>query len=427
MKFRSIRGTQDILPESEAYWTHVTGMTQGVARRFGFEQISTPIFESTALFRRGVGEYTDIVSKEMYTWEDRGKEGEQGESLTLRPEFTAGVMRAYIEHGLSSRPQPQKLYSLGPIFRREKPQKGRYRQFNQFNAEIIGSADPVADFEILLLAHTIYSELGFKNLTLQINSTGDPQCKPAYIEALRDYLRPYADKLAPIDQARLERNPLRILDSKERETQHYVANAPHIIDFLNDDCKMHFREVLGYLDAENIPYQINHRLVRGLDYYTKTVFELWGEGLGSQAALCGGGRYDGLVELLGGASTPGVGFAIGIERVIMSMEDKGLTPAALPIPRVFVAYLNQAAKQRAVSLVNGLRTSGIGARIAFSGRSLKAQMKDADRTKCEYACIIGDDELASDTVILRNLARSEQRAVAWTSVITEVQQVLAGE
>jgi histidyl-tRNA synthetase len=424
MKFQSVKGTQDILPEAEPYWAFVTGTVQTQARQFGFERIDPPMFESTGLFARGVGEDTDIVSKEMYTWNDRGRDGEQGESLTLRPEFTAGVMRAYIEHGLSSRPQPQKLYSVGPIFRREKPQKGRYRQFHQFNAEIIGSADPIADFEILLLSHTLYRQVGFKNLTFQINSTGDPTCKPRYIEALKAYLAPFADKLAPTDRDRLTRNPLRVLDSKERETLPYLVDAPHIKDYLCDDCRKHFDEVLAYLEAVGIPYQINHRLVRGLDYYTKTVFELWGEGLGAQAALCGGGRYDGLVELLGGPSTPGVGFATGIERIIMSMQDQEIVPPALTKPEVFVAYLNDQAKLEAVKLVNELRMNGIGARIAFGGRSLKAQMKDANRTQCRLALIIGDDELANHTVILRDLGKSEQVVIGIDQTISHVTKAI---
>jgi histidyl-tRNA synthetase len=360
----------------------------------------------------------------MYTWFDRGREGEQGESITLRPEFTAGVMRAYIEHGFASRPQPQKLYSLGSIFRREKPQKGRYREFHQFNVEVIGSADAIADFEVLLLCHTLYKELGFRNLTFQINSTGDPDCKPRYVEALKAYLKPYAERLAPTDRERLTRNPLRVLDSKERETLPFLENAPHILDYLNEDCRTHFQSLLSYLESVGIAYQINHRLVRGLDYYTKTVFELWGEGLGAQAALCGGGRYDGLVELLGGAPTPGVGFATGIERIIMSMQELEIIPPALQKPEVFIAYLNDAAKLAAVKLVTELRGAGIPARIAFGGRSLKAQMKDADRTHSSYALILGDDELTKQTVILRDLSKSEQSAVAMDQLIPTVKAAL---
>jgi histidyl-tRNA synthetase len=411
-KFRRIRGTNDLLPEDEPFWAHVTGRAVAIARRFGFEEIGTPMFEMTALFARGVGEDTDIVSKEMYSWQDRGRDGEAGESLTLRPEFTAGVARAYIENGLASRPQPQKLHSLGPIFRRERPQKGRFRQFHQFNAEIFGSRDPVADLEILLLAHTLYAELGFKNLSFQLNSTGDPACKPDYVARLRAYLEPMADRLAPTDRDRLQRNPLRVLDSKERETLPLLADAPRIEDSLCDDCRSHFAELRGYLDALGIPYQLNHRLVRGLDYYTKTVFELWGEGLGAQAALCGGGRYDGLVELLGGPPTPGVGFATGIERIILSLREQGVTPPPLPRPAVFVAYQGDAAKRVAVSLAADLRRAGIGARVAFDGRSLKSQLRDADRAGCQYVAIVGPDEAAAGTVTLRDLAKSDQRSLA---------------
>ncbi len=410
-RFKSVKGMQDILPEEEALWSRVTGAAVSIARRFGFAKIDTPVLEATALFARGVGEDTDIVSKEMYSFLDRGRDGEQGESLTLRPEFTAGVMRAYIENGLASRPQPQKLYSLGPIFRRERPQKLRYRQFNQFNAEIIGSADPVADLEILLLAYMLHSELGFKNLNFQINSTGDPECKPRYIEALKAYLAPHAEKLAPTDRDRLQRNPLRVLDSKERETLPYLADAPHMLDYLNEGCRAHFSELLGYLDALGIPYTVNHRLVRGLDYYTKTVFELWGEGLGAQAALCGGGRYDGLIELLGGPPTPGVGFAAGIERIVHVIREQGVSVPALPQPRLFVAYQGDAAKQAAVALASDLRLRGIGARIAFDGRSLKAQFRDADRYGCAYVAVIGPDELAAGSVTLRDLTRSAQQTM----------------
>lgn len=419
MKFQTIYGTRDILPDEEPYWAHVTDKVESVARRFGFDQLTPPMFETTELFRRGVGEDTDIVSKEMYTWKDGD------DWLTLRPEFTAGVMRAYIQNGLSSRPQPQKLYSIGPIFRRERPQKGRYRQFHQFNAEIVGSSDPVADLEILLIAHTLYSEIGFTKLNFQINSTGDPECKPRYIAALRAYLEPHADRLAPLDRERLQRNPLRVLDTKEHQTLPFLADAPRILDYLNDDCRSHFQELLGYLDQLGIPYTLNHKLVRGLDYYTKTVFELWGEGLGAQAALCGGGRYDGLVQLLGGPATPGVGFATGLERIIMSMQELGIQPPPLPRPDVFVAYLGDEAKREAVRVCADLRRAGVAARVAFGGRSLKAQLKDADRTRCAMAVIIGADELATRSAIVRDLRRSEQRTVPLSGLATELTRTAA--
>lgn len=406
MKYQRIRGMQDLLPDEQPYWAHVEASCHDLAARFGFERLEAPVLEATELFVRGVGDATDIVSKEMYSFIDKGED-----ALTLRPEFTAGVMRAYIENGLSSRPQPQKLYSYGPIFRRERPAKGRYRQFYQLNAEIIGSADALADLEILLIAHALYREIGFKNLVFQINSTGDPECKPRFLDALRAYFEPIADKLAPLDRERLARNPLRVLDTKERDTLPYLADAPRFLDYLNDDCRAHFTELTGYLEALGVPYQINHRLVRGLDYYTKTVFELWGEGLGAQAALCGGGRYDGLIEALGGPPTPGVGFATGIERIIMSMRELGIAPRALRKPDVFIAHLGEPAKKAAVRLVADLRGRGIPARIAFGSRSLKAQMKDADRAGCGVALILGDSELAQGVVLARDLARSEQVSV----------------
>lgn len=406
MKYQRVRGMQDLLPEDQPYWFHVEGVCHDLAARYGFERIEAPVLEATDLFVRGVGDATDIVTKEMYSFVDKGED-----ALTLRPEFTAGVMRAFIENGMGSRPQPQKLYSFGPIFRRERPAKGRFRQFYQFNAEIIGSADALADLEVLQIAFGLYAEIGFRNLTFQINSTGDPECKPRYAQALREYFGPIADRLAPLDRERLARNPLRVLDTKERESLPFIEGAPRMLDYLNDDCRAHFGELLGYLDAIGIPYQINHRLVRGLDYYTKTVFELWGEGLGAQAALCGGGRYDGLIEVLGGAPTPGVGFATGIERIIMSMRELGVAPRALRRPDIFIAHLGAPAKGAAVKLASDLRRRGTPARVAFGSRSLKAQLKDADRAGCGVALILGDDEVRDGNVIARDLAKSEQTSL----------------
>lgn len=407
MKYQRVRGMQDLLPEDQPYWAHVEKACHDLAGRYGFERLEAPLLESTDLFVRGVGDATDIVSKEMYSFVDKGED-----ALTLRPEFTAGVMRAYIENGMGSRPQPQKLYSFGPIFRRERPAKGRYRQFYQFNAEVIGTPDALADLEIMQIAHGLYSRLGFTNLVFQLNSTGDPECKPRFIQALRDYFTPLMDRLAPLDRERLAKNPLRVLDTKERETLPLLADAPRFVDYLNAACAEHFAELRAYLDDAGIRYEINHRLVRGLDYYTKTVFELWGEGLGAQGALCGGGRYDGLIEALGGAPTPGVGFATGIERIIMSMRELGVQPAPLPRPDVFIAHLGPAAKRVAVQLAAQLRAEGTGVRVAFGARSLKAQMKDADRAGCALALLIGDDEVRDGTVTARDLAHSEQATLA---------------
>ena len=326
--YQAIKGTQDILPADRAYWRYLTEQMHSVATLFGLQQIDTPIFEDTGLFVRGVGEGTDIVDKEMYSFRDKG-----GTDVTLRPEFTAGVMRAYIEHGMHVLPQPVKLYSIGPIFRYDRPQAGRYRQFNQFNIEILGEVDPAVDFEVMSVAWTLLTRLGYRRLNFQLNSTGCPRCRPGYRAALVDYFRAHEGHLNDVDRRRLIINPLRLLDSKEEAIQPLLDAAPHSSDYLCDECANHLATLRGYLDAQGMPHTINFRLVRGLDYYTKTVFEVWAEGIGAQAAVCGGGRYDGLIEELGGAPTPGIGFAMGIERVIMALRQQGIVPPALPAPR----------------------------------------------------------------------------------------------
>ena len=310
--FYAPRGTQDILPADRPYWRYVTEQMHAVAALFGLQQIDTPIFEEAALFVRGVGEGTDIVDKEMYTFQDKG-----GNELTLRPEFTAGVMRAYIEHGMHVLPQPVKLYSIGPIFRYERPQAGRYRQHHQFNVEMLGELDPAVDLEVMSVAWTLLTRLGYRGLSFQLNSTGCPVCRPAYRQALIEYFGAYRNRLNEVDLRRLAINPLRLLDSKEEAAQALLDGAPHSSDYLCDECAAHLATLRSYLDALEMPHTINFRLVRGLDYYTKTVFEVWAEGIGAQAAVCGGGRYDKLIEMLGGLPTPGIGFGMGIERIAM--------------------------------------------------------------------------------------------------------------
>jgi histidyl-tRNA synthetase len=333
-----------------------------------------------------------------------------GSSLTLRPEFTAGFVRAHIQNGMGSWPQPVKLYTIGPCFRRERPQAGRLRQHTQINCEIMGEDDPAADVEVMMLAMDLYRVLGFKGLTFQLNSTGCPVCKPAYVEKLVAYLGEHLDKLADIDKERLGKNPLRVLDSKEPGMEVLLAGAPHIVDHLCDDCRDHFAGVRGLLDELDQSYIINFRLVRGIDYYTKTVFEVWQEGIGAQAALCGGGRYDGLAEDIGGAPTPGVGFGSSIERIVLGMKEQGVElPAAAPLP-VMVAYFGGMTKTAAVKLVYRLRGAGIGTRLAFGrqGRSMKSQMREADRHGARFVLIIGDDELANGTVTVKPLGGGEQ-------------------
>ncbi|MEA3397252.1 MAG: histidine--tRNA ligase [Chloroflexota bacterium] len=409
-KFSRPTGTQDILPEKQPYWEHVTASVTALARRYGFERLDTPIFEATGLFARGVGVATDVVEKEMYSFEDKG-----GRSLTLRPEFTAGVVRAYIENGMRVLPKPVKLYSVGPIFRYERPQAGRFRQFHQFNFEIIGVQDPLADLETMLLAWDIYAGLNFQGLSFQLNSTGCPVCRPRYIETLVAYYRQHYDQLCEDCRRRLETNPLRVLDCKRAQCQPLIAGAPQIVEQLCEDCATHFATLRSYLDDLGKSYTINSRLVRGLDYYTKTVFEVWAAGIGAQAAVCGGGRYDGLIELLGGRPTPAVGFAAGLERIIMVMENQGVRVPALPPPPVFIVTLEPAARSAAARLLVETRAAGLGVQIAMSG-SLKSQLRQANKRGARFALIVGGDELARGEVQLKDLAQGVQEAVPLATV-----------
>jgi histidyl-tRNA synthetase len=411
--YQAPRGTQDILPADRPYWRYVTEQMHQVAALFGFQQLDTPMFEDTALFVRGVGQGTDIVDKEMYSFEDKG-----GAEITLRPEFTAGVMRAYIEHGMHVWPQPVKLYSIGPNFRYERPQAGRFRQFYQFNVEAIGEIDPAVDLEVMSVAWTLLSRLGFKGLNFQLNSTGCPKCRPAYRAALIAYFEGYKDRLNEVDRRRLDINPLRLLDSKEEAIQPLLADAPHSVDTLCEECAAHLSTLRSYLDALGMPHTVNFCLVRGLDYYTKTVFEIWAERIGAQAALFGGGRYDGLIEELGGPPTPGIGFGMGIERVILSLKEQGIQPPALPAPRVQVSPLGQAARIPAARLVSDLRKAEVGALLAFGGRSLKSQLKAADKAGVAYTLILGDDELAKGVVVARDMSSGEQTAVPAAEIVS---------
>jgi histidyl-tRNA synthetase len=404
--YQAPRGTQDILPAERPYWRYVTEQMHVVAALFGFQQIDTPIFEETALYVRGVGEGTDIVDKEMYSFEDKG-----GAEITLRPEFTAGIMRSYIENGMHVWPQPVKLYSIGPIFRYERPQAGRFRQHHQFNIEAIGEIDPAVDVEVMSLAWTLLARLGYRGLSFQLNSTGCPKCRPGYRAALVDYFRGYEAGLNEVDRRRLAINPLRLLDSKEEGAQPLLDRAPHSADYLCAECSDHFARLQSYLQALDMPFSVNFRLVRGLDYYTKTVFEVWAQGIGAQAAVCGGGRYDGLIEELGGPPTPGIGFGMGIERVILSLKEQGVTPPALPGPVVQVSPLGESAQAPAQRLVRELRDAEIGAVLAFGSRSLKSQLKSANKANLAFALILGEQELSSGVVVVRDMQSSQQTSV----------------
>jgi len=401
------RGTQDILPEDQPYWRYVIERIHHICQLYGYKQLDTPIFEETSLFVRGVGESTDIVEKEMYSFKDRG-----GDSITLRPEFTAGVVRAYIEHGMHVLPQPVKLYSIGPIFRYERPQAGRYRQHTQFNVEAIGEKDPALDLEVMSIAWHLYEDLGFKGLSFELNSTGCPRCRPRYLEVLVDYYRGNIERICGDCRRRLMRNPLRMLDCKSDSCQPVIASAPHIIEYLCEECAEHFSTLRDYLDLLRRPYNINHRLVRGLDYYTKTVFEVWAEGIGAQNAVCGGGRYDGLAEELGGPPTPGVGFGSGLERIILTMKQQGIEVPPIPSPDIAVAYLGSEAKKIALKLLADLRAAGISAECAFGNRSLKAQLRQADRLGTSFTIIVAERELSTGKVTVRDMQKGEQHEVA---------------
>jgi histidyl-tRNA synthetase len=379
----------------------------------GFERLDVPIFEATEVFARGIGAGTDVVDKEMYTFTDKG-----GRDLTLRPEFTAGVVRAYIENGLHVEVQPQKLYSIGPTFRYDRPQAGRYRQFTQFNAEILGEQDPAADAEIMALVWDLYAGLGFRNLEFQLNSTGCPRCRPGYVAELKAYYQAHHDHICEDCQRRLESSPLRVLDCKAEQCQPIIEKAPHILDHLCDECDEHFADLRDYLDLLDRRYVINHTLVRGLDYYTKTVFEVWAAGIGAQAAVCGGGRYDGLAELLGGPSTPGVGVAVGLERIIMVMQELGVEAPPAPTPKIFLAYLGREPRRRSLALMDDLRRAEVGAYLALGkDRGLRSQLREADKRNVRYTVILGGNELESGEATVRNMKSGDQVSVALDELV----------
>ena len=425
---RRVTGMHDVLPEDRPYWDLVVGTATTLAQRYSFQRIDVPIIEYTELFSRGVGTASDFfVQKEMYTI----SEGD-GTSITLRPEFTVGIVRAFVEHGMSSWSQPVKVYSIGPLFRRERPQAGRFRQHSQFNPEIIGETDPAADVEIMMLAMNLHRELGYKDLAFQLNSTGCPECKPGYVTKLKAYLANHEDSLSEIDRERIRRNPLRVLDSKEEGMDALLAGAPHIIDYLCDDCADHFADLRGLLDALGQSYTINYRLVRGIDYYTKTVFELWDQAIGAQASLCGGGRYDGLSEAIGGPMAPAVGVGIGIERIIIGLKAQGIEAPRTAIPEVMVAHFGEETKTAAVKLVFALREAGVGARLAFARqrRSMKSQMREANRVGVVFAVIIGESELAQNAVAVRSMESGQQTLVPMDDLvdwINENRGLTAGE
>lgn len=412
------RGTKDILPAASAQWQKLEKTIRQLCSRFGYQEIRTPVFEHTELFIRGIGETTDVVEKEMYTFTDRGER-----SLTLRPENTASVVRAYLENKLyGEAEQPTKLFYMGPMFRYDRPQAGRYRQFHQFGVEVLGAAAPTVDAEAIALAIQLFQGLGLTELTLFINSVGCPTCRPAYREQLQNYLRPQLDSLCPDCKSRFDRNPMRILDCKSEACRQASQGAPQMLDCLCEECHDHFAGLKALLDAAEIPYSINTNLVRGLDYYTKTAFEIQYAPLGAQSAVCGGGRYDGLVAQCGGPDTPGIGFAVGLERLLLALEKQELLPAATRCSDVFIAPLGKEQTPMAFALLLQLRKEGLTADMDFLGRSLKAQLKQANRQKARFALLLGEEEQANQQVLLKDLETSEQRLVNAQEAINAIKE-----
>ena len=410
--YRAPRGTSDILPEEQVYWRYIEQKAVNICQLYGYERIDSPVFEDTGLFTRSVGQGTDIVEKEMYTFADKG-----GNKITLRPEGTAPVCRAYLEHGLHNRPQPVKLYYLCAIFRYERPQAGRYRQHFQFGCEAIGDDDPTIDAEVIDLAWQFYLSLGLHHLTLQLNSIGCKQCRPGYLRALKDYYANYSKELCADCKVRLKRNPLRLLDCKKSSCQQVADAAPRSVDHLCPQCQTHFNRLKEYLKLLQIPLAVNHRLVRGLDYYTRTVFEIQPEAAGTQSTLCGGGRYDDLIEELGGKPTPAIGFAMGIERIILNLKQQAIPIPPLPRPQVFIANIGDEAKDEAIKLASRLRQSGVGIIVATGNKSLKAQLRQANNLGVRYAVIIGEEEVKSGTASFRDMTTAEQKTVTASQLV----------
>lgn len=407
---QALRGTRDILPDEVSYWQWVEATARDILTKAAYREIRTPIFEQTALFERGIGEATDVVGKEMYTFIDRGDR-----SITLRPEGTAGVVRSLIERGLSAQGSVQRLWYTGAMFRYERPQAGRQRQFHQLGVEVLGSADPRADVEVIAIASEILQTLGLKNLHLDINSVGNLEDRQNYRQALVDYLTPYKDELDPDSQERLTRNPMRILDSKDKRTHEIAQNAPSILDYLGSYSRQHFEKVQQLLSDLEIKYQINPRLVRGLDYYTHTAFEILSDDLGAQATVCGGGRYDDLVAQLGGQDTPAVGWAIGLERLILLLQK--LQELPLLALDFYVVSRGDAAEAQALILAHKLRIAGFSVELDLSGSGFKKQFTRADRSGAVACLILGDEEAENQTVKLKWMATKEQNAIAQTDLL----------
>ena len=403
---KAIKGTKDVLPKDVHKNQYIEATALDIASKFGYKEIRTPVFEHTELFQRGVGDTTDVVQKEMYTFDDKG-----GRSITLRPEGTAGAVRSYLENGLCNEALPQKVCYLISCYRYEKPQAGRLREFHQFGVECFGSASPLADAEIIALAKSLFDTLGVKDLSLEINSIGCPTCRAEYHKALKKYFSSRKDELCDTCKSRLDRNPMRILDCKSPICHEIAEGAPVVIDYLCDECKEHFENVQKYLKAQNIEYTINPQIVRGLDYYTKTVFEFVSNSIGAQGTVCGGGRYDGLVEELGGQHTPSLGFAMGIERLMLLMEAQGCEFPEAEKPDLFIVALGEKATLKAVEIAKDMREEGVSALLDLNQRSVRAQMKYADKLGAKFNVVIGDNEVEAKTAKLKNMQTGEETEI----------------
>ncbi|RTZ96146.1 MAG: histidine--tRNA ligase [Candidatus Neomarinimicrobiota bacterium] len=417
MEFRSIKGTYDILPNDADRWQRVETHVRGFITRAGYSEIRTPAFEKTELFTLSVGEDSDVVSKEMYSWTDQG-----GTDLTLKPEYTASVMRSYIQHNLGAQSPLTKLYYLDNLFRRERPQKGRYRQFRQYGIEAIGSPHPEQDAEIIAIAYELLIELGIKDITLKLNSIGSPECRNEYRQALKDFLQPHLDKLSEISRKRFDSNPLRIFDTKIDFEIALLQDAPTITSFLTPDDANHFNEVQTYLEVLGVPFTLDTALVRGLDYYTRTTFEIISGNLGAQDALCGGGRYDKLVETLGGKPTPAVGFAAGLERILIAMNEVDIDQT-IQADKIYLIGLGDAVRPTMLKILGEARKAGLNMEFDSLRRSVKSQMREANKIGASLAIILGDKELKDKSAQIKNLNNGQQESIPIDSIISYIQRL----
>jgi histidyl-tRNA synthetase len=417
------RGMRDILPSEQPYWNHMRRVLSRLSYEYGFQRIDVPLVEYSNLFTQSVGKGTDIVEKEMYIFTTKG-----GDKVALRPELTSGICRAFIQHGMNVLSKPVKLYSIGQIYRYDRPQEGRYREHWQANFDIFGEDNPIMDAHLIQLAHRVVTSLGIKNIEFQINSIGCRECRKGYRNLLVSYFESRKQKLCQNCKRRLEINPLRILDCKEDKCAQVGANAPQTVDHLCAECHLHFKNLLEYLDELNLPYVINNRLVRGLDYYTRTVFEIWSEGEnGKNFSLGGGGRYDRLIKMLGGEDTPAIGFGLGLDRLVIEMKRVNAKIYKAPVPRVFLAELGELAKKRSLNIFSELEKNGIVVAESFGRGSLKSQLRVADRLQVEITLIIGQKEALDRTVIVKNMKTGSQETVTNEKLIQAVKKILKND